>query len=968
MKRKELKYADIKEVVYTFVVADLFHYGHLQLLQTAKNLGDYHICGVLTDEAAQTYRPRPITNLDERLAVVSSLTCIDRVVIQKSKDPTENLRRIHDEFKNARLVLVHGNDWNDIPGRKYVEEIGGEVIQPAYYRRLEESKIRKEISKPDRLYYEFYNEHFKIDNVIFYSPKHKQFTISTKANTLKALQPLIRRSRIEKSFVFRVQNWIEDADGVLRQIQKEFDGHIVVRSSAIVEDTFHSSRAGYYHSEIGVPASNKRKIREAIKRVIGSYENDENTHRQNQVLVQSQTSQVKRSGVVFTRKMDSGAPYYTINYDDKTGSTVSVTGGLVSSVIEIVNFCKRANCPARWQGLISAVKEIEKIIPKLPLDIEFAINAKQEIIIYQVRPLVVNNGKHVTDEKVFRNTLDQMKAKFKKLTAPVPHLAGTTTYFSDMAFWNPAEIIGDRPNYLDYSLYEYIITEKIWHEALSSLGYKNVDPVPLMVQFAGKPYIDIRGAFNSLLPGNLDREICEKLLAYYMGVLKSKPELHDKIEFEIVNTCFDFSLDRRLKKLLSHRLTANEINKYRAALVELTGNILKNFRKITAMDLQAANIMEGERRRIEEKTAGSPSFNELIGSAFKLLDECKIHGTLPFSRLARMAFIGKSFLHTLMEKGYISADFHDRFMDSLNTVAKTMSRDCASLARGEIPKDNFINKYGHLRPGTYDITSPRYVSTPELFDEVQRKTIPQEENDFEEVLRNNTIFESVENALKAEDIKISCRDLFEFIKQAFEGREYLKFEFSKNLSTALEYIASAGEHLGFSREEMAYLNVSNLKEIRPKKKDSAQRYLAKIIEKRKRERSLYQSMSLPPLIFSEKDFEVIKYYRARPNYITRKCIQGPIFKLDGRLRSNSHELSGKIVLVEKADPGYDWIFTKNIAALITRFGGVASHMAIRCAESGIPAAIGCGDVIYKDLLKAKNIYLNCSRGEIKSLN
>ena len=56
---------------------------------------------------------------------------------------------------------------------------------------------------------------------------------------------------------------------------------------------------------------------------------------------------------------------------------------------------------------------------------------------------------------------------------------------------------------------------------------------------------------------------------------------------------------------------------------------------------------------------------------------------------------------------------------------------------------------------------------------------------------------------------------------------------------------------------------------------------------------------------------------------------------------NIAKLEGKIVLIENADPGYDWIFSQNIIGLITKYGGANSHMAIRCAEFGVPAAIGC---------------------------
>ena len=56
----------------------------------------------------------------------------------------------------------------------------------------------------------------------------------------------------------------------------------------------------------------------------------------------------------------------------------------------------------------------------------------------------------------------------------------------------------------------------------------------------------------------------------------------------------------------------------------------------------------------------------------------------------------------------------------------------------------------------------------------------------------------------------------------------------------------------------------------------------------------------------------------------------------------------------------DWIFSKNISGLITKFGGAASHMAIRCAELGIPAAIGCGEQLFESLQQANRVLLDCS--------
>ncbi len=70
------------------------------------------------------------------------------------------------------------------------------------------------------------------------------------------------------------------------------------------------------------------------------------------------------------------------------------------------------------------------------------------------------------------------------------------------------------------------------------------------------------------------------------------------------------------------------------------------------------------------------------------------------------------------------------------------------------------------------------------------------------------------------------------------------------------------------------------------------------------------------------------------------------------------------VCMARQVPGYDWIFAKGIKGFITKYGGVASHMAIRCAEFNIPAAIGCGDCIYSFVEKQQTVTLDCAHGKI----
>lgn len=137
----------IKNIVYSVVTADLFHYGHLRFLENANKFGDFHICGVLTNEAIKSYKNAPIADLKEREAIVSSLRCVDMIMTQDKLDPTENLEKVHSQFKNAKIILVFGSQWKKVPGRAYIKKIKGEIIQPQFYEKLSTKNIVSKIFK-----------------------------------------------------------------------------------------------------------------------------------------------------------------------------------------------------------------------------------------------------------------------------------------------------------------------------------------------------------------------------------------------------------------------------------------------------------------------------------------------------------------------------------------------------------------------------------------------------------------------------------------------------------------------------------------------------------------------------------------------------------------------------------------------------------------------------------------------------
>jgi phosphohistidine swiveling domain-containing protein len=77
------------------------------------------------------------------------------------------------------------------------------------------------------------------------------------------------------------------------------------------------------------------------------------------------------------------------------------------------------------------------------------------------------------------------------------------------------------------------------------------------------------------------------------------------------------------------------------------------------------------------------------------------------------------------------------------------------------------------------------------------------------------------------------------------------------------------------------------------------------------------------------------------------------------------DLEGKIVLIESADPGFDWLFSHGIVGFITCFGGANSHMAIRASELEIPAVVGVGEVLFECLKNANTVLIDCVNEKIE---
>ncbi len=94
--------------VITFGTYDLFHVGHLRLLQRAASLGDYLIVGVSTDELNFSKKQKmPVFSESDRFEIIDSLKMVDHVFAE------ESLELKGEYIKKYRAdILVMGDDWS----------------------------------------------------------------------------------------------------------------------------------------------------------------------------------------------------------------------------------------------------------------------------------------------------------------------------------------------------------------------------------------------------------------------------------------------------------------------------------------------------------------------------------------------------------------------------------------------------------------------------------------------------------------------------------------------------------------------------------------------------------------------------------------------------------------------------------------------------------------------------------------
>lgn len=125
--------------VLTYGTFDLLHYGHVEILRRAKQLGDYLIVAVSTEEFNKIKGKKSYNNYKIRKKMVEALKYVDLVI------PEKNWEQKVDDIKEYNIdIVVMGGDWKDSDKFDYLKEYC-EVVYLDRTEGISTTKIKEDL-------------------------------------------------------------------------------------------------------------------------------------------------------------------------------------------------------------------------------------------------------------------------------------------------------------------------------------------------------------------------------------------------------------------------------------------------------------------------------------------------------------------------------------------------------------------------------------------------------------------------------------------------------------------------------------------------------------------------------------------------------------------------------------------------------------------------------------------------------
>mgnify|MGYP004224992911 CR=1 FL=1 len=336
--------------------------------------------------------------------------------------------------------------------------------------------------------------------------------------------------------------------------------------------------------------------------------------------------------------------------------------------------------------------------------------------------------------------------------------------------------------------------------------------------------------------------------------MHENPSLHDKIEFQVALTCVTLDREQQSARMLEAGLSDEEMRSFLKLLQDLTEGVISGTVAPISEQLGILDEMQIRRQRLLNHESESTVY--LSRQVHDLLGDCERLGLVPFSVLARYAFIAMAMLRSLKDIGVFSTDEYESILRSIQTVATDLSADLVGHSEGRIDTETFLERFGHLRPSSYDITSPNYASNPELYmlnsHSTKRPVHRNQPADAAKVFEDHG--KEIDRLIGEIGLSIDHRQLGDFILRAIPARESAKFEFMKNVDAALEIIAKLGERLGFDRDQVSFLTADRIFAAAVNSPTAANiTQLEREIEFAKKRWNLTCVLRLPHLVKSKND-------------------------------------------------------------------------------------------------------------------
>ena len=299
---------------------------------------------------------------------------------------------------------------------------------------------------------------------------------------------------------------------------------------------------------------------------------------------------------------------------------------------------------------------------------------------------------------------------------------------------------------------------------------------------------------------------------------------------------------------------------------------------------------------------------------------------------------------------------------SIKTVSKKINNDYMNCLQKRIFK-SFVLSYGHLRPSMYSILNKNYK-------ENHKNYFSQNINVYDKKITPRFCLskkkkKEINKFFKKKGIIISFDKFIIFAKKAIENREQSKLIFSKSIDEIFINLKKLAKEININSKDFEHLDIDLIKKsFNNLNQEKLKDVITNDINKNKEYYQYTKNIKMPDVITSSLDFDFFNEISSEENYITEKDILSELVFLNKT--NNFEKLRNKIVLIESADPGYDFIFSYNIKGLITKYGGQNSHMSIRCNELNLPSIIGVGEKIYSSFANSNRIYIDCKNKKFKT--